>query len=82
MPAFEITKESMRRDLFGDIAVTHKDIFQWVQAVAPQHLRPENNYQNYIRSYDVISKIKQAKIDGTFEVTIKIYNPPWYENLT
>lgn len=58
-------------DLFGEIPVTHDDIYAWVNAVAPRWIYPPRSFNNYVRMWDVVGKIKAAKLRGTFDDIIK-----------
>ena len=68
-------------DLFGDVVVTHDDVFAWVAAVAPRWLTPQRSYTNYVRGYDVPSKVRASKINGTFDDTINNVYIPWHNRL-
>ena len=53
-------------DLFGDVIVTLDDVELWLNVV-PRHLSNSPNARlRYAKSYDVASKIKQAKLNGSF----------------
>ena len=68
-------------DLFGEVVVTEDDLFNWVQAVAPLYLTPERSYRNYVRSYDVASKVRYAKLAGTFCAIIDKPRRPWHARI-
>lgn len=53
-------------DLFGEIPVLLSDLEAWVAAVAPRYLN-QRGYANYVRSYDVASKVRAAKASGLFD---------------
>jgi hypothetical protein len=57
-------KDPYITDLFGEIPVTQYDIDNWMRIEAPNisTLRTKT----YIRQWNVIEKIKQAKIKGEF----------------
>jgi len=57
-------------DLFGEVPVTEDDVFLWVQAISPRWLSPERSYRNYVRTWNVVDKIRTAKIRGDFESII------------
>lgn len=57
-------------DLFGDVIVTLDEVEQWVDAVA-QMPRASPRREYYVRNWDVIGKIKQAKRAGKFEAIIE-----------
>lgn len=71
----------MTYDLFGEIPVTHDEVYMWVAAVAPRWLQPESAYQRYVRSWDVPAKIRAAKAAGTFHQTIEKPGTPWHARL-
>jgi hypothetical protein len=53
-------------DLFGDVIVTLDDVELWLDKV-PRHLSNSPNARSrYAKNYDIASKIKQAKINGSF----------------
>lgn len=55
----------MVEDLFGEIPVTKDDIEKWMEINAP---RLRDRYkEKYIKSWNVVEKIKQAKKNGTFQ---------------
>ena len=66
-------------DLFGDVVVTEEDLFLWVAAVAPRWLSPLRSYKNYLRGYNVAEKVRNAKINGTWQPTIDNIYTPWHE---
>lgn len=54
------------RDLFGDVVVTRDDIELWLTVVA--RLDPDSpRAEYYVRAWDVVGKIKRAKLAGTFD---------------
>lgn len=71
----------MPYDLFGEIPVTETELFLWVKAVAPHYLSPERSFRNYVQSYNVVDKIKTAKLRGTFQDTIDSRREPWHARL-
>jgi len=50
----------------------------WVQAISPRWLSPERSYRNYVRTWNVVEKIKAAKIRGDFEATIARPAPAYH----
>lgn len=57
------------RDLFGEIPVTLDDLLAWMLAV-PGIPPSSPRFLNYVRGYDVIGKIRAAKLAGSFEAII------------
>ncbi|CAN5166216.1 hypothetical protein BH10PSE16_BH10PSE16_43810 [soil metagenome] len=53
-------------DLFGEVIITHSDIRLWMLTV-PRIDPDSHRALSYIRSYDVVGKIRRAKLSGTFE---------------
>lgn len=54
------------RDLFGEVIVTHQDVRRWLETVP--RINPDGpRAANYMRGYDVVGKIKRAKLEGCFE---------------
>lgn len=54
-------------DLFGDVVVTYDDVNLWLSTVPrldDQHR--VDHVSDYIKNYDVIAKIKRAKLDNSF----------------
>ena len=68
-------------DLFGEIPVTEDDVYLWVRAVSPRWLSPEKSYRNYVRTYDVAGKIRQAKLVGTFDTIVAHPVPQYHARL-
>ncbi|MAF00897.1 MAG: hypothetical protein CME86_00575 [Herbaspirillum sp.] len=68
----------MCRDLFGEVPVTEDDVYRWVQAISPRWLTPERSYLNYVRTWGVVDKIKQAKLRGDFESIIDRPQPAYH----
>lgn len=67
-------------DLFGQIPVYLHDVDNWLIAVPridPQGPRAKA----YIHSYDVLGKIRQAKMDGRFDhiITRRERSPFWWQ---
>lgn len=56
-------------DLFGEIPVTLDELLAWMLAV-PGIAPDSPRFGYYVRGYDVIGKIRQAKASGTFEAAI------------
>ena len=49
-------------DLFGDVIVTFDEIDYWCDMVTHgKFARHCRNFDNYVRNYDVINKIKRVK---------------------
>jgi hypothetical protein len=67
-------------DLFGEVAVTEDDLYDWVASVAPLHLR-KRAFMNYVRGYDVAAKVQFAKLQGTFERITANPSRPWHARL-
>jgi hypothetical protein len=61
-------------DLFGDVPVTHDDINAWLRQV-PRIEPGSRRAAHYVQGYDVIGKIKRAKLEGTFEARTAPYVP-------
>lgn len=54
-------------DLFGDVVVTYDDVNLWLSNVPRLDDRHrEDHVKDYIKNYDVIAKIKRAKLDNSF----------------
>jgi len=75
---FYDVRKAQPYDLFGEIPVTHDKIRQWVTAVSPRWLEPERSYQRYVKSWNVVDKIRHAKAQGTFYATIENPLPPFH----
>ncbi|SOE91888.1 hypothetical protein SAMN05414139_04571 [Burkholderia sp. D7] len=58
-------------DLFGEVAVTHDDLYAWVEAVAPAFTSSTRSFELYVRGWDVVEKVRRAKLAGTYETTIE-----------
>ncbi len=58
-------------DLFGDVIITSDDITAWVYAVAPAFCSSDRAIALYVRQWDVVEKIRRAKLSGYFESTIE-----------
>lgn len=67
-------------DLFGEVAVTEEDLYDWVAAIAPLHLS-KRAFANYVRGYDVAAKVRAAKLRGTFEGIKERPSRPWHARL-
>jgi hypothetical protein len=50
-------------DLFGEVAVTTDDCYEWVARVSPVHTA-DRALARYVREYGVIGKITRAKLRG------------------
>lgn len=57
-------------DMFGDIVITYDDITAWVYAIAPAYASNQRSFDRYVRAWDVASKVRAAKLAGTFEAQI------------
>lgn len=66
-------------DLFGEVVITHQDVHDWLLAV-PRIDPSTRRAAWYVTAYDVPSKIRQAKLSGTFAaiVATKDNGPPAY----
>jgi hypothetical protein len=64
-------------DLFGEIPVTEDDLEAWVAAVSPVHLT-ERLFDNYVRNYDVATKVRWAKSRGEFETITARRRVPYH----
>lgn len=53
-------------DLFGDVIVTADDVDLWLDSV-PKLSPTSPRRENYIRQWDVVNKIKAAKLGGWFD---------------
>jgi hypothetical protein len=58
-------------DLFGEVVVTHDDLYAWVEAVAPAYTSSTRSFEYYVRGWSVVEKVQRAKLDGTYESTIE-----------
>ncbi len=67
-------------DLFGEIAVTQDDLWDWVAAVSPVHLS-ERLFSHYVRRYDVAAKVRRSKLAGEFEALTARRARPWHARL-
>jgi hypothetical protein len=67
-------------DLFGEVQITHDDLFAWVASVSPVHLH-ERGYEHYLRRYDVAGKVARSKLAGTFDATTARRPPPYHARL-
>lgn len=63
-------------DLFGEVPILESEIVDWVEAVAPRWLSPERSFRGYVKSYNIVEKIRAAKLNGTYQRTID--NPRGY----
>jgi hypothetical protein len=64
-------------DLFGEVVITHDDLYDWVASVSPVHLN-ERAYDLYVQRYDVADKVRISKLRGTFEATTARRPPPYH----
>lgn len=56
-------------DLFGEIPVTLAEVLQWMLAV-PGIPPTSPRFGHYVRTYDVIGKIRAAKAAGTLDAQL------------
>ncbi|MBC3878777.1 hypothetical protein H8K38_13265 [Undibacterium sp. FT79W] len=68
-------------DLFGEVIILESDIFDWVSAVAPRWLTPERSFRNYVRGYNVVEKIRVAKLTGRYDDIISQRYEPWHARI-
>lgn len=68
-------------DLFGEVPVLESDIVDWVEAVSPRWLTPERSFKGYVSGYDVVGKIKAAKLAGVYEQIISRRSLVWHARL-
>lgn len=55
-----------KRDLFGDVIITQADIRLWLETVP--RINPDGpRAAHYVKWWDVPQKVRQAKLDGSFE---------------
>lgn len=54
-------------DLFGDIAVSLDDVELWLDFVPRIPRTSPRRREYYANNWDVVNKIKRAKLDGTFD---------------
>ncbi len=57
-------------DLFGEIPVSESDVHAWVSATSPAYMSSDRSFQSYVKNYDVLSKIRRAKLAGDFDAII------------
>lgn len=62
-------------DLFGEIPVTLDDVLAWMLAV-PGIPPSSSRFGAYVRGYQVIDKIRQAKAEGTFDAILQAPDRP------
>ncbi|CAG4928205.1 hypothetical protein [Paraburkholderia saeva] len=58
-------------DLFGQVVISYDDLLVWVSAVAPGYAGSPTRLSFYIERWDVASKVRAAKLAGTFDSTIE-----------
>jgi len=63
------------RDLFGEIPVTLADVLAWMLAV-PGIAPSSPRFGYYVRWYDVVGKIRAAKLAGRFDAIISSTHEP------
>lgn len=74
-------KNSGPLDLFGEVPVTKADVYAWLLSVVDLDPASERA-AGYVRSYSVIQKITQTKLEGTFDaLTEKARNSARYMEL-
>lgn len=76
MPKKKISAVSRRAhpalDLFGEVPITHDDLRAWVAAVP--RIDPDSwRFDWYLKNWNVVDKVRAAKLAGTFEAAI---SPP------
>jgi len=64
-------------DLFGSVAITEDDLWNWVASVSPVHLH-ERGFALYVARYDVAGKVAKAKLAGTFDALTARTPPPFH----
>lgn len=57
-------------DLFGDVIVKISEVDLWLDATANLQGRAQSQREHYAKMYDVANKIKQSKLDGSFNLLI------------
>jgi hypothetical protein len=66
-----INKKKAPYDLFGEIPVTWDEVYLWCEVVTRgKFSRANRNLMLYVEGYNVIGKIKTAKIQGDFDLLI------------
>jgi hypothetical protein len=61
--------EAAQLDLFGEVPVSLDDVLLWMLAVP--RLSPDSpRFATYVRDYQVLDKIRAAKLSGTFDITV------------
>lgn len=71
-------------NLFGDVVVTLADIDAWLVAV-PRIDPRSKRAAHYITAYNVVGKIKAAKLSGTFDDTVSRppeLSPWWWDRFS
>jgi hypothetical protein len=54
-------------DLFGEVVITYDDVKLWLNTVPRiDNQHRANHVHDYINNYDVVNKIKRAKLDNSF----------------
>lgn len=69
-------------DLFGDVVITHDDIFDYVAAISPRWLYPERSYKSYVKNYNIAGKVRAAKLAGVFEQIKNQRSQQWHPRLS
>lgn len=67
-------------DLFGEVAVTETDLYDWVAAVSPIHLT-ERLFDHYVRNYNVAGKVAWAKVERRFDAITARRRPVFHPRL-
>ncbi len=67
-------------DLFGEVAITDSDIWDWVAAVSPIHL-DDRGFDLYVKNFDVAGKVARAKLQGRFEAITAHKPRPYHARL-
>jgi hypothetical protein len=63
------------RDLFGEIPVTLDELLAWMLAV-PGIPPTTRRFAYYVRGWNVIEKIRAAKVAGTFDEIVSARDTP------
>ena len=72
-------------DLFGEVIITQADIRLWLLTV-PRIDPDSHRAPAYIKGYDVVGKIRHAKLNGTFEAStsprmISVNSAAWWDRM-
>lgn len=67
-------------DLFGDVIVTHFDLYIWVAVITKgRFLGNLKRYNQYIDTWNVAYKVKRSKLNGSFKNVVSEYYLDWHE---